>query len=71
MASSIQQQLCDICIIQHKTEEATVRCPECEEYFCGKCKIHHGISKASSNHEIISIENYLKLPQFVQNIKNN
>lgn len=24
MASSIQQQLCDICIIQHKTEEATV-----------------------------------------------
>lgn len=71
MASSIQQRLCDICINQHITQDATVKCPECEEYFCDKCKIHHGIAKASSNHEIISIDNDLKLPKFVQNIKNN
>ncbi|CAC5426505.1 unnamed protein product [Mytilus coruscus] len=71
IAFSIQQQLCDICINQHITEDATVQCPECEEYFCDKCKIHHQIAKASSTHEIVSIENDLKLPKFVQDIKNN
>ncbi|CAC5391671.1 unnamed protein product [Mytilus coruscus] len=35
MASS-RQHLCDICFIQHITEDAQVWCPECEENFCEK-----------------------------------
>lgn len=70
MATS-RQHLCDICFIQHITEDALVWCPECEENFCDKCKIHHDIAKATRKHEIISIENVLKLPRFVQKIKIN
>ncbi|XP_071179179.1 uncharacterized protein [Mytilus edulis] len=70
MASS-QQNLCDVCINQHITQNAIIRCPECEENFCEKCKIHHEFAKATRKHEIVSIENVLKLPKFVQEIKMN
>ncbi|CAG2229223.1 unnamed protein product [Mytilus edulis] len=70
MATS-ERHLCDICMTQHLTENAIVRCPECEESFCEKCKIHHEVAKATKKHEIISIENVLKLPKFVQDIKMN
>ncbi|CAC5426501.1 unnamed protein product [Mytilus coruscus] len=66
-----RQHLCDICFVQHITEDAQVWCPECEENFCEKCKIHHDIAKATRKHEIISIENVLKLPRFVQKLKIN
>ncbi|CAG2221112.1 unnamed protein product [Mytilus edulis] len=65
------QQFCDICISQHITTPANVWCPECEESFCEKCKIHHEIAKATKKHETIVIENVLKLPKFVQDIKTN
>ncbi|CAC5391672.1 unnamed protein product [Mytilus coruscus] len=67
MATS-QQHICDICMNQHITEYAIVRCPECEENFCEKCKTHHECAKATKNHEVISIEHFLKLPKFVQDI---
>lgn len=70
MATS-KRHLCDICMTQHLTENAVVHCPECEESFCEKCKIHHEVAKATKKHEIISIENVLKLPKFVQDIKMN
>lgn len=65
------QQFCDICISQHITAPANVWCPECEESFCEKCKIHHEIAKATKKHETIVIENVRKLPKFVQDIKTN
>ncbi|CAC5378324.1 unnamed protein product [Mytilus coruscus] len=65
------QKFCDICISQHITTPANVWCPECEENFCEKCKIHHEIAKATKKHETIGIENVLKLPKFVQEIKTN
>ncbi|XP_052073484.1 nuclear factor 7, brain-like [Mytilus californianus] len=65
------RQFCDICISQHITTPANVWCPECEENFCDKCKIHHDVAKATKKHETIGIENILKLPKFVQEIKTN
>lgn len=56
------QQFCDICINQHITTPANLWCPESEESFCEKCKIHHAIAKATKKHETIVIENVLKLP---------
>ncbi|VDI03634.1 Hypothetical predicted protein [Mytilus galloprovincialis] len=70
MATS-QQYLCDVCMSQHITQTATTCCPECEENFCEKCKVHHEFAKATKKHEVISIENVLKLPKFVQDIKIN
>ncbi|CAC5426504.1 unnamed protein product [Mytilus coruscus] len=70
MATS-QQHLCDVCMNQHITQTAIIYCPECEENFCEKCKIHHEFAKATKKHEIISIENVLRLPKFVQDIKIN
>ncbi|XP_071179175.1 zinc-binding protein A33-like [Mytilus edulis] len=70
MATS-QEYICDICMSQHITQTAIVRCPECEENFCEKCKIFHEFAKATKKHEIILIENVLKLSKFVQDIKIN
>ncbi|CAG2229220.1 unnamed protein product [Mytilus edulis] len=33
------------------------------------CKVHHEFAKATKKHEVIPIENVLKLPKFVQDIK--
>lgn len=63
--------LCDICFNQDITEDAIIWCPECEENFCAKCKTYHEIAKASRKHELVSIENVLGLPRFVQQIKIN
>lgn len=69
--ASDRLHLCDICSNQDKTEDAIVWCPECEENFCAKCKTYHEIAKASRKHELVSIENVLGLPRFVQQIKLN
>lgn len=65
MATS-QQHTCDICMNQHITDYAIVRCPECDENFCEKCKTHHEFSKATKNHIVISVDNFRKIPKFVQ-----
>ncbi|CAG2229214.1 unnamed protein product [Mytilus edulis] len=68
MASS-EHRYCDICSNNHVVQYATVCCPECDESFCKKCKTHHDVANATKKHETISIENALRLPQFVQEIK--
>ncbi|CAC5393404.1 unnamed protein product [Mytilus coruscus] len=70
MASS-EHRYCDICNNNHVATYATVCCPECDENFCKKCKTHHDVANATKKHETISIENALKLPKFVQEIKYN
>ena len=43
-------------------------CPECEEGMCSDCIKHHNVSKYTKSHEVISIENYHKIPQSVSKI---
>jgi len=60
--------LCSICEAQHTIKNADNWCPECEEGLCSECLKHHNVSKYTKSHEVISIENYLKIPQFVSKI---
>lgn len=65
------QRFCDICNNRHITKYAIFWCPECDENYCEKCKSHHDVAKATKKHETISIENALKIPKVVQDIKIN
>ncbi|CAG2204792.1 unnamed protein product [Mytilus edulis] len=67
MASS-SGVVCQICEAQHITQSANVWCPECEEGMCSECEKHHSFAKATRKHEIISIENYLKLQSSISKI---
>ena len=60
--------LCSICEAQHTIKNADNRCPECEEGLCSECLKHHNVSKYTKSHEVISIENYHKIPQSVSKI---
>ena len=60
--------LCSICEAQHAIRNADNWCPECEEGLCSECLNHHSVSKCTKSHEVISIENYHKLPQSVSKI---
>ncbi|XP_063434053.1 E3 ubiquitin/ISG15 ligase TRIM25-like [Mytilus trossulus] len=60
--------VCEICEAQHTTTSADFWCPECDEMMCSECEKHHSFAKATRNHEIISIENYLKLPSSISKI---
>ena len=60
--------LCSICEAQHTVKNADNWCPECEEGLCSECLKHHNVSKYTKSHEVISIENYHKIPQSVSKI---
>ncbi|XP_052100903.1 E3 ubiquitin/ISG15 ligase TRIM25-like [Mytilus californianus] len=60
--------LCGICDAQHITKIADFWCPECDDGLCDKCKSHHSFSKASRHHDVISIEDYRKLPTEISSI---
>ncbi|CAG2190051.1 unnamed protein product [Mytilus edulis] len=60
--------LCGICDAQHVTQCADFWCPECDDGLCTECKTHHSFSKSSRHHDVISIENYRKLPTDISNI---
>lgn len=60
--------LCSICEAQHTIKNADNWCPECEEGLCSECLKHHSVSKYTKSHEVISIENYHKIPQSVSKI---
>ena len=60
--------LCSICEVQDTIKNADNWCPECEEGLCSECLKHHSASKYTKSHEVISIENYHKIPQSVSKI---
>ena len=60
--------LCSICEAQHTIKNADNWCPECEEGLCSECLKHHSVSKYTKSHEVISFENYNKIPQSVSKI---
>ena len=60
--------LCSICEAQHTIKNADNWCPECEEGLCSECLKHHNVSKYTKSHEVISIDNYHKIPQSVSQI---
>ena len=59
---------CSICEAQHTVKTADNWCPECEEGLCSECLKHHNVSKYTKSHEVISIENYHRIPQSVSKI---
>ncbi|CAG2249046.1 unnamed protein product [Mytilus edulis] len=63
--------LCGICDAQHTSNVADYWCPECDEGLCSTCKNHHGVSKASRQHGIISIDDYKKLPDEICKVEQN
>ncbi|XP_052089979.1 uncharacterized protein LOC127726602 [Mytilus californianus] len=63
--------LCGICVAQHVSQVADYWCPECDEGLCSSCKNYHGVSKASRQHGIISIDHYKKLPAEICKIEQN
>ena len=67
MATS-SEVLCSICEVQETIKNADNWCPECEEGLCSECLKHHSVSKYTISHEVISIENYHKIPQSVSKI---
>ena len=60
--------LCSICEVQDTIKNADNWCPECEEGLCSECLKHHSVSKYTKSHEVISIENYHKIPRSVSKI---
>ncbi|VDI11716.1 Hypothetical predicted protein [Mytilus galloprovincialis] len=55
---------------RHISKAAEEYCPVCEEALCSDsdCKGHTKLSKASKNHQAISIDEYNKLPPFIREI---
>ncbi|XP_063397764.1 uncharacterized protein LOC134682097 [Mytilus trossulus] len=60
MASNFS--VCGVCDHRHVTKSSVVWCSECDEGLCEDCKEHHSFSKATRNHEIVPIDEYMKLP---------
>ncbi|XP_071135298.1 uncharacterized protein PF3D7_1120000-like [Mytilus edulis] len=60
--------ICGICENLLITKPSVVWCSECDEGLCGECKKHHAVSKASKNHETVSIAKYKNLPTEVLQI---
>lgn len=68
MATRVKE-LCDICYNQHITSEAIIFCSKCDEKLCERCRANHSVARLSRKHECITLENFSKLPKFVQNTK--
>ncbi|CAC5405460.1 unnamed protein product [Mytilus coruscus] len=60
--------VCGICDFREITKPSVVWCSECDEGLCENCKEYHRVSKASRKHEIVSIDQYRKLPSEILQI---
>ncbi|CAG2251390.1 unnamed protein product [Mytilus edulis] len=60
--------ICGVCDNRQITKPSVVWCSECDEGLCGDCREHHSISRASRNHETVSITEYKKLPKEILKI---
>ncbi|CAG2223905.1 unnamed protein product [Mytilus edulis] len=63
--------ICSLCQEDDETSTAVTWCAECEVFLCSECQKHHGRSKMSKHHKVMSIHDYQNLPEFMLNIKNN
>ena len=61
---SPKSQRCRLC-----NKQATKWCPKCVNSLCKICARHHSYSSSTMRHELVNIENYLKLPKSVLSIK--
>lgn len=61
--------LCGVCTSLSVSRSADKWCPECDEGFCSTCLSHHSVAKATRDHEVINVENYEKLPDFILKIR--
>ncbi|CAG2246604.1 unnamed protein product [Mytilus edulis] len=50
--------LCGVCENLQITKSSVVWCSECGEGLCGDCKEHHSISKGTTSHETVAIDEY-------------
>lgn len=62
---------CSLCQEDDETSTAVTWCAECEVFLCPECQKHHGRSKMSRNHLVMSLHDYQNLPEFILKIKNN
>jgi hypothetical protein len=62
-------QYCKICVHENESKLAATWCPECEDFLCTNCSMHHSRSSSSKQHIVISIENYQKLPSHIRGYK--
>ncbi|CAC5355258.1 unnamed protein product [Mytilus coruscus] len=60
--------LCGVCDSELTTTNADYWCPECDEKLPSQCLKHHNASKATRNHAVISVDNYIQLPPSIANI---
>ncbi|XP_071141807.1 E3 ubiquitin-protein ligase TRIM71-like [Mytilus edulis] len=60
--------VCGVCDFRNINKASVVWCSECDEGLCGECREHHGASKSTRNHDVISITEYQKLPSNVLEI---
>ncbi|XP_063433818.1 uncharacterized protein LOC134715522 isoform X2 [Mytilus trossulus] len=61
--------VCGVCEVQDVTTVAEHWCPECDEGLCSSCLKYHNAYKSSRNHDVISVDNYSKLPPSIASIK--
>ncbi|XP_071177624.1 uncharacterized protein [Mytilus edulis] len=62
---------CSLCQEDNETSTAVTWCAECEVFLCPECQKHHGRSKMSKHHQVMSLHDYHNLPEFILKIKNN
>ena len=70
--ATLRTIICGICEAQYITKHAYQWFPECDEGLCSVCENNvHKISKASRDHDVISVENYHELPSSISEIGNH
>ncbi|CAG2223906.1 unnamed protein product [Mytilus edulis] len=47
--------ICSLCQEDNETSTAVTWCAECEVFLCSECQKHHGRSKMSKHHQVMSI----------------
>lgn len=65
MAASIKH-LCTQCCDGGVSKKAVIWCKECEVFFCGDCEKLHRKSKRVKGHNLISVQDYQKLPTLIK-----
>ncbi|XP_052075146.1 uncharacterized protein LOC127712626 [Mytilus californianus] len=69
--STCANYYCSLCQEDDETCTAVTWCAECEVFLCLECQKHHGRSKTSKHHQVMSLHDYQNLPEFMLNITNN